>query len=624
MISWRRLAGGLAVLLASPAFAQAPPPPPSAPAAAGELAGLWTASRRFGPDARGPLLLARTADGWTADFMGRTFAVQAEGAEVRFSLPNGEGSFRGRVEPGGGRLVGHWIATGTPIGSGLSATPVVLVADGPDRLRGRIEPEESRFTFHLSATAGAGDTLGVVLNNPERDFGTWLGVDRMVREGGLVKLLGRRPGQAERVVARGTYDPESAVLTLVFPSRGGSYDFRRDGEHSGFHARGRNPGRYAYRPPPALEDGWPTGTLDQANIDRAGIERLVQLLLDAPMEKADTPRVHALLVARRGRLVLEEYFHGEHRDKLHDTRSASKSVTSVLVGAAIEDGARVALSTPVYQAMNGGTFPADLEPRKRAMTLEHLLTMSSGFHCDDTDEKAPGNEEVMQEQTAEPDFYRYMLQVPMADAPGEKAVYCSGVSNLALGVLGRATGESPLDAFDRLLGGPMKIRRYAWGLDPAGQPYGGGGVRFLARDFMKFGQLLLDGGTWQGRRILGREYVARATAPLYHLRGRLYGYQWWGLDYPYKDRTVHAVYAGGAGGQAVIAIPELDLVIATFGGNYSSSAGTFFVQNHLVPRDLLPAVREEGDDRNAPVVPRTDDYVPKRHPATATGPVTPR
>jgi CubicO group peptidase (beta-lactamase class C family) len=318
--------------------------------------------------------------------------------------------------------------------------------------------------------------------------------------------------------------------------------------------------------------------------------------------------------------VLEEYFHGEHRDRLHDTRSAAKSVTSVLVGAAIEAGATVALSTPVYRAMNGGTYPPDLEPRKRALTLEHLLTMSSGFHCDDTDEKAPGNEEVMQEQTAEPDYYRYMLAVPMVTAPGEKAVYCSGNSNLALGVLGRAMGESPLDAFERLVAAPMGIRRYVWGLDPAGNPYGGGSMHFLPRDFLKFGQLLLDEGTWRGRRILGRAYARRATSPLYHLRGRVYGYQWWGLDYPYKDRTVHAFYAGGAGGQAVIVIPELDLVIATLGGNYSSNA-TFFVQSHLVPRDLLPAVREAGDDRNAPVVPR-EDYAPKRFPATEAGPVT--
>jgi len=198
--------------------------------------------------------------------------------------------------------------------------------------------------------------------------------------------------------------------------------------------------------------------------------------------------------------------------------------------------------------MNGGAFPADLEPRKRAMTLEHLLTMSSGYFCDDTNPEAPGGEEIMINQTDEPDYYRFTLKVPMASEPGAKAVYCSSNPNLALGAVSRAMDESPLDIFDRLLGVPMKITRYGWPLDPAGHPYGGGGAQFLPRDFMKFGQLMLNGGTWQGRRLLSSGFVARASAPLYHLRGIYYGYLWWGIDYPYKNRTVLAFFAGGAGG----------------------------------------------------------------------------
>jgi len=120
-------------------------------------------------------------------------------------------------------------------------------------------------------------------------------------------------------------------------------------------------------------------------------------------------------------------------------------------------------------------------------------------------------------------------------------------------------------------------------------------MQLLPRDFMKFGQLMLNGGTWQGRRILSHDFVARASAPLYHLRGITYGYLWWGIDFPYKKRTVHAFFAGGAGGQAVIVIPALDLVIATYAGNYSSK-GTVNTSQNLPPRYILPAVREPGDD----------------------------
>src|SRR5262249_30889417 len=154
-----------------------------------------------------------------------------------------------------------------------------------------------------------------------------------------------------------------------------------------------------------------------------------------------------------------------------------------------------------------------------------------------TNSDAPGNEDKILDQTDEPDFYRYTLNVPMATTPGTKAVYCSCNANLALAMVGRALGESPLYFFDREIAAPMQIQRYGWNLDPAQNPYGGGGIKFLPRDFMKFGQLMLNGGTWKGHRILTPEYVKRASSPLYHLRGRLYGYFWWGLEYPYKNRT---------------------------------------------------------------------------------------
>jgi CubicO group peptidase (beta-lactamase class C family) len=594
-------------------------PAAAAPASpADELAGLWKAKRWFGPFARGPLTLQRAGETYTAEMMGRTLPVRVDQGELSFDLPNGQGSFRGKRQAGGD-LHGHWYPPDAI--NGKYASSVHLKREGPNRWSGQVAPFEDVFTFYLLARKRPDGSLGVFLRNPERDFGAWLGVDRLVRDGNALKLIGKRPGQKEeRELASGTYDADREVIALTFPDRGGTYDFHRDGEQSDFYPRGKSPGRYVYHPPLSRGDGWPTATLAEANIDRAGIERFIQRIIDTPMESVDTPEIHGILIARHGKLVLEEYFHGEHRDKLHETRSAAKSVTATVVGAAIQAGAPLKLSTPVYPIMNGGAFPADLEPRKRAMTLEHLLTMSSGYFCDDTNPDAPGNEDAMLDQTGEPDYYRYTLKVPMASAPGEKSVYCSINPNLALGVVGRATGESPLDTFDRLLGAPMKITRYGWPLDPAGHPYGGGGVQLLPRDFMKFGQLMLDGGTWQGRRILGRDFVARASAPLYHLRNIYYGYLWWGIDFPYKDRTVHAFFAGGAGGQSVMVIPELDLIVATYAGNYSSQ-GTINTSHNLTPRYILPAVREPGDDRSAPVIPR-EDYVTPYGPSPHSGPVS--
>ena len=161
------------------------------------------------------------------------------------------------------------------------------------------------------------------------------------------------------------------------------------------------------------------------------------MVLDMPMDSAAAPELEGVLVARHGKLVLEEYFHGEYRDKLHDTRSATKSLTATVVGAAMQAGVPLKLSSPVYETMGAATD----DPRKKAMTLEHLLMMRSGFYCDDSNPEAPGNENTMLDQEKEPDYYRYTLAVPMADDPDKVSVYCSANPNLALGMVGAATHE---------------------------------------------------------------------------------------------------------------------------------------------------------------------------------------
>jgi CubicO group peptidase (beta-lactamase class C family) len=313
------------------------------------------------------------------------------------------------------------------------------------------------------------------------------------------------------------------------------------------------------------------------------------MLLDQPVEGVQTPAVEALLIARRGKLVLEEYFHATTRDTLHETRSASKSMTATLIGAAMHAGAPLTLRSSVYDVYQYKTG----DVAKRSMTLDHLMSMRSGFFCDDNNDDAPGNEDKMQEQTEEPDWYKYSLAVPLSTAPGTESVYCSMMPNLALGMVERSMGEPALDVFDRVVAAPLGIRNYAWFLDNVGHAYGGGGARFKPRDFMKIGEVMLEGGTWQGRRILSRDFAERASSPLHTLGTLEYGLLWWGTTYPYKGRTVRAYFAAGNGGQIVMAIPELELVIASFSANYASRAA-LFIQQEAVPKFLLPAIGKPG------------------------------
>jgi CubicO group peptidase (beta-lactamase class C family) len=519
-------------------------PRTSASTGAEELVGLWKATRGFGPDERGPVVLERGPDGWSADFMGRRHPVRATGSALAFELPNERGSFLGHLLADGRSVRGHWTSARSVLHGRRYAAPVILLAEGAGRWTGRIEPREDTCTMYLMVTKRDDGTVGAFLRNPERNLGVFYDVDHLAREGNVVNLLDK--GENDKppaVVLRGMYDPDDHRLSVVLASRGGTYDFRPDTEKmSAFYARGKAPEHYAYRPPLSRDDGWPAATVESESIDRRGIERFVQRIIDMPIDSVHTPEVEGVLIARHGKLVVEEYFHGFDRDRLRETRSAAKSITATVVGAAMQAGGPVSLSSAVYQVMNGGTFPADLEPAKHAMTLENLLTMRSGFFCDGRNPDAPGNEDRMLDQSEEPDYHRYTLRLPLDRKPGEKGMYCAVAPNLALGVVGRAMRESPLNLFDRLIADPLKISGYAWPLSPAGQPYGGGGVQLLPRDFLKIAQMMLNGGTWGNHRILSRDFAKSAASPLHDLRSLQYGYLWWSIAYPYKDRSVRGFF----------------------------------------------------------------------------------
>jgi len=566
------------VLAAADVRAQAPDP-------GSDIVGLWKAKRYSGTDAKGPLFIQRIGTTYTGDMMGFTFPVTVSNGQFSFELPNREGGFRGKLA--GNTIRGIWFSA--PIGELGDGTPVVLVPNGPNRWLGQVARQEGTETVYLLVSKRPGGTLAAVLRNIERDWGGFLRVRSVIRNGNAISLMGGRAQNVDSVVARGTFDPADSVITIDFGGRGSSFEFTPDHDAlSDFYPRGKNPGRYVYRVPPARDDGWPTASVEQVGIDRAGIERAVQAIVDMSMDSINAPQVHAVLIARNGKLVLEEYFHGDYRDYLHNERSAAKSVSATIIGAAMLAGAPVKLSTPVYQVMNEGTTLANPDPRKRAMTLQNLMTMSSGYFCDDDNDDAPGNENGMWEKQT--DFVKFTLGLPLAFAPGDTAIYCSINPNLALNMVGRAAGESPFYLFDRLVATPMGITRYIWPIDRVRNPYGGGGLGLMARDFMKFGQLMLDDGTWHGQRILSDEFVRRASSTLMKIGGRDYGLLWWPQSFTVDNRTIRGFAALGNGGQIVMVFPELKLAVATNGGSYASR-GWRFVGGDLMTKYILLAVR---------------------------------
>jgi hypothetical protein len=401
--------------------------------AALELAGLWEAKRRFGPDVRGTLRIRQAGDAWWAELAGRTAQAKVASEDITFELPGRQGSFNGRFEARRAKIVGQWIQPQT-IEGGPFASPITLTRFGRDEWRGNVSPLEGTLTFYLMVKGRDDGSTGAFLRNPERNLGfTQFPVDQIQRAGDSVRLLAANKGSEQgRVLAEGRYDAEREILTINLRNRSGFYDFRRvaPDETSDFYPRGRPDAAYDYAPPPAFDDGWQTASLEDVGISRPTIESFIRMLINKPIDSARSPAVHGILIARHGKLVLEEYFYGEHREKPHDTRSASKSLAADMAGAVINSGVRLNASSAVYSVMNDGALPPGLEPRKRALTLEHVLTMSSGFDCTESDENSPGYEDRMWEQTEQPDFYKFTMDLKMVRDPGEKAVYyCRAAAN---------------------------------------------------------------------------------------------------------------------------------------------------------------------------------------------------
>ena len=316
--------------------------------------GLWGGERSFGPEVRGPLLLEREGETWRLSIAGFEAEIrhpgEGTGASLVFELPGDRGRFRTQV-PAKGERTGFWIQ---PAGTALSnafATPVRLEAFGPGRWRGQVAPLDDRITLNLVITQSSDDGLEAFLRNPERNLGRYLRIGRVTQKGRRLAFF--PPDGEEEMFTAELRDSE--ILTLFFPPVGVSFDLtRRDRDTSrGFHARTHSGARYDYSRPPGLDDGWATGDLQDAGLRAEPIVGLVREVLDTETLGVATPYLQGLLVARHGKLVLEEYFYGFHRDRPHDTRSAGKSLSTTLVGLALRDGAPFEVSTPVYTLLDG-------------------------------------------------------------------------------------------------------------------------------------------------------------------------------------------------------------------------------------------------------------------------------
>lgn len=363
---------------------------------------------------------------------------------------------------------------------------------------------------------------------------------------------------------------------------------------------------YRYIVPENSGDGWETATLESVGIDPTLILSLMNIL-----SGQNHHLVHGILIARNGRLIMDEYFPGYRRDDqnnlvffnsgvIHDQASATKSFTSALLGIAIEHGFIESIYQPVHDFFPEIDWGTD-DPR-REITLEHMITMSSGIQWDQAAYAPldPRNDLILFATSTDP--WQMYLSRPLVHNPGSHMEYSEASINVVGECIRRSSGLR-LDEFAQsFLFDRLGITDRYWNVKQDGWVWASGDLFIRPRDMLKFGQLYLQDGAWNGEQVIPTEWVDKASEPFhtfdqysnFHERHLMtthamtgYSYAWWTLDSQIYGEIAYS--ATGWGEQRIIVLPEYDMVVVFTGG--SQWDDPYLTSHQMMTRYILPSIR---------------------------------
>ncbi len=289
---------------------------------------------------------------------------------------------------------------------------------------------------------------------------------------------------------------------------------------------------------------WPTSTPEEQGMDPAALAKAAEL------GKQSDLNLDSLLVLRNGVLVSETYYKSFTQETPHELFSVTKSFTSTLIGIALDQGVIPGTDRPVLEY-----FPeleiAAVDAQKRAMTVENLLTMTSGLDWAEGDP-------IYRAMYMSNHWAKFVLDMPMRSRPGSEFNYCSGCSHVLSAILAAAAGTDTRKYADTYLLGPLGLEDARWDTSAEGSLIGGWGLYLTPRQMARLGQLFLQEGQWQGRSIVSAGWVRRATEKHAEAEGDWdYGYQWW------VEESLGSYSAIGRYGQLIYVHPASNLVVVT-------------------------------------------------------------
>lgn len=375
---------------------------------------------------------------------------------------------------------------------------------------------------------------------------------------------------------------------------------------------------------------WPTEQWPTTTPEAVGLNSAVLDSIDAEIRAGDYGHVDRFLVIRRGQLAYDRRYRNDYdriygdsardgtlflahhragpynyynswwhpyyrRGDLHTLQSVTKTVTSIVIGAAVARDEFPSLDTPVLSFFDSGTV-ANVDDRKRGMTVRHLLTMTAGL---DWDEEGPDlGEGAVDSLESSHDWVRFTIDRPMAEEPGTRFNYNSGASQLLSHVFHEATGHDLEEYAARHLFAPLRITDWFWKRTPAGLPDTEGGLYLKPEDLAKLWFLFLRDGRWDGQKVVSPEWVRASVAPAMAVddpsvpSGVHFGLKWW--LHPNPIDTTRFMWVGsGFGGQTAIAVPEEDLIVVIH--HWNLLEGQRYVPRAATVARLLRGMTDQDD-----------------------------
>jgi CubicO group peptidase (beta-lactamase class C family) len=313
---------------------------------------------------------------------------------------------------------------------------------------------------------------------------------------------------------------------------------------------------------------WPTAGWREASPADYGLDP--GLLDQIPARAAQALHyLDSLLIVRDGYLIYEAYFNGYDAETLHELASVTKSWTSAILGVAQSDGYLTDLDASLAELLPD-YFAGGRHADKASITLRHLLQMRSGLEWDEDTLDTGGYGRP--EELLSRDIVEWLLSFRMTHPAGTAWNYNTGNTQLVSAAFQRATGRSLAAFASERLFTPLGIERYDWLADESGVTIGGQNLRLTPRDTAKLGLLYLQGGQWESQQLVPADWVKQSTTPqdsaIYvptqeTLPIDFYGLHWWLWHDGWFSSRSHAIAAQGYGGQDVLILPRLNLIIVT-------------------------------------------------------------